>query len=155
MYLINKYISLSDICLTVHHWYKYYRQPTRCNNNGLLIIAVSKTCFGQNKCPKHVLLTGIINKPLLLHLFGCLYYLYFIIFFWDFLNNLNLTLILKTWRIWWAPNNACKWQMGFNSSFKGYMIFSPILLSVDKNIHFNIPFSNNIDNQIDATIRAY
>ena len=22
MYLINKYISLSDICLTVHHWYK-------------------------------------------------------------------------------------------------------------------------------------
>ena len=25
-------------------------------------------------------LTGIINKPLLLHLVGCLYYLYFIIF---------------------------------------------------------------------------
>jgi hypothetical protein len=22
MFLINKYISLSDICLTVHHWYK-------------------------------------------------------------------------------------------------------------------------------------
>jgi hypothetical protein len=36
---------------------------------------------GQNKCPKHVELTGIINKPLLLHLVGCLYYLYFIIFF--------------------------------------------------------------------------
>ena len=35
---------------------------------------------GQNNCPKHVLLTGIINKPLLLHLVGCLYYLYFIIF---------------------------------------------------------------------------
>ena len=32
-------------------------------------------------CPKHVELTGIINKPLLLHLVGCLYYLYFIIFF--------------------------------------------------------------------------
>jgi hypothetical protein len=31
---------------------------------------------GQNNCPKHVELTGIINKPLLLHLFGCLYYLY-------------------------------------------------------------------------------
>ena len=26
--------------------------------------------------PKHVDLTGIINKPLLLHLVGCLYYLY-------------------------------------------------------------------------------
>ena len=31
---------------------------------------------GQNKFPKHVELTGIINKPLLLHLVGCLYYLY-------------------------------------------------------------------------------
>ena len=27
---------------------------------------------GQNNCPKHVELTGIINKPLLLHLVGCL-----------------------------------------------------------------------------------
>ena len=36
---------------------------------------------GQNNCPKHVELTGIINKPLLLHLVVCLYYLYFIIFF--------------------------------------------------------------------------
>jgi hypothetical protein len=30
---------------------------------------------GQNNCPKHVDLTGIINKPLLLHLVCCLYYL--------------------------------------------------------------------------------
>jgi len=30
-----------------------------------------------------------------------------------------LTLILLTWRIWWAPNNASKLQMGFNSMFKG------------------------------------
>ena len=36
---------------------------------------------GQNNCPKPVELTGIINKPLLLHLVGCLYYLYFIIIF--------------------------------------------------------------------------
>jgi hypothetical protein len=26
---------------------------------------------GQNNCPKHVELIGIINKPLLLHLVGC------------------------------------------------------------------------------------
>jgi hypothetical protein len=32
---------------------------------------------GQNNFPKYVELTGIINKPLLLHLVGCLYYLYF------------------------------------------------------------------------------
>ena len=36
---------------------------------------------GQNNCPKHLELTGIINKPLLLHLVSCLYYLNFIIFF--------------------------------------------------------------------------
>ena len=30
---------------------------------------------GQNNFLEHVELTGIINKPLLLHLVGCLYYL--------------------------------------------------------------------------------
>ena len=81
----------------MHHWYKKYKQPTRCNNNGLLIIPFSSTCHrpatswvhyttscntqssapedGQNNCPKHVELTGI-NKPLLLHLVGYLYFLY-------------------------------------------------------------------------------
>jgi hypothetical protein len=29
---------------------------------------------GRNYRPKHVEIIGIINKPLLLHLFGCLYY---------------------------------------------------------------------------------
>jgi hypothetical protein len=36
---------------------------------------------GQNNCPKHVELTGIINKQLFMNLVGRLYYLYFIIFF--------------------------------------------------------------------------
>ena len=31
---------------------------------------------GQNNFPKRVELTGIINKPLLLHLVDCLYYSY-------------------------------------------------------------------------------
>jgi hypothetical protein len=30
-----------------------------------------------------------------------------------------LTLILLTWRILWALNYGSKWQMGFNSAFKG------------------------------------
>jgi len=30
---------------------------------------------------------------------------------------LTLTLSLLTWRIRWAPNNAIRWQMGFNSAF--------------------------------------
>ena len=28
---------------------------------------------------------------------------------------------MLTWRIWWASINASKWQMGFNSAFKGLM----------------------------------
>ena len=35
---------------------------------------------------------------------------------------LKWTLILLTWRIWWAPNNASRWQMGFNSTFKGLIV---------------------------------
>ena len=66
--LINKHISLSDICLPVHY-------ITSCNTQS------SAPEDGQNNCPKYVELTGIINKPLLFHLVGCLYYLYFIIFF--------------------------------------------------------------------------
>jgi hypothetical protein len=30
-----------------------------------------------------------------------------------------LTLTLLTWRIWWAPINASRWQMEFNWAFKG------------------------------------
>jgi hypothetical protein len=30
-----------------------------------------------------------------------------------------LALILLMWRIGWAPNNASRWQIGFNSAFKG------------------------------------
>jgi hypothetical protein len=37
---------------------------------------------------------------------------------WDLIRR--LTLILLKWRIWSAPNNASKWQMGFNSAFNPY-----------------------------------
>ena len=26
-----------------------------------------------------------------------------------------------TWKMWWTPNNASRWQMGFNTAFKGLM----------------------------------
>ena len=48
----------------------WYKAPTSCNTQS------SDPEDGQNNCSKHVALTGIINKPLLLHLVGCLYYLY-------------------------------------------------------------------------------
>ena len=59
-------------------WYRpatsWVHYTTSCNTQ------FSAPGDGQNKCPKHVELTGINNKPLLLHLDGCLNYLYFIIF---------------------------------------------------------------------------
>jgi hypothetical protein len=36
----------------------------------------------------------------------------------DFVVLCALILILLTWRIWWAPNNSSRWQMGFNAEFK-------------------------------------
>jgi len=41
----------------------------------------------------------------------------------------NLTLILLTWRKWWA-NNASKYQMGFNSGLKGLNILYPLDMAV-------------------------
>ena len=43
---------------------------------------------GQNNCPKHVELTGIINKPLLLYLVGCPYYLYQ----WYMVKQMSMTI---------------------------------------------------------------
>jgi len=36
-----------------------------------------------------------------------------------FRSDKHLTLIPLTWRIWWAPNKASRWQVGFNLAFKG------------------------------------
>jgi hypothetical protein len=42
-----------------------------------------------------------------------------------------LTFILPTWRIWWAPNNASRWQMGFNFAFKGLICFLHVAVTVE------------------------
>jgi hypothetical protein len=34
-------------------------------------------------------------------------------------SSCKIPVILLTWRIGWAPNNASRWQMGFNSVFEG------------------------------------
>jgi len=49
-----------------------------------------------------------------------------------------LTLILLTWRIWWAPNNASKRQMGFNSAFKG--------LNTSRRANLCVGTFTNVDN---------
>ena len=38
--------------------------------------------------------------------------------------SFSLTLVLLIWSIWSAPTNASKWQMGFNSAFKGLILVS-------------------------------
>jgi hypothetical protein len=50
-------------------------------------------------------------------------YIYIYIYIYDIssLRVNDLTLILLTWRKW-TPNNASKWQMGFNSTFKGLIV---------------------------------
>jgi len=51
---------------------------------------------------------------------------------------LELTLNPLTWKIWWAPNNASRWQMGFNSAFKGLKYekrkYQPILFTKKHNL---------------------
>jgi hypothetical protein len=42
-----------------------------------------------------------------------------------------LTLTLLTWRIWWAPNNASRLQMGFNSAFKGLILPLDLLINLE------------------------
>jgi hypothetical protein len=54
-------------CRPATSWVHY---TTSCNTQS------SAPEDGQNNCLKHVELTGIINKPFLLHLVGWLYYLY-------------------------------------------------------------------------------
>ena len=56
----------------------------------------------------------------------------------------DLTLILLMWRIGRAPNNASKWQMGFNAAFKGLnglVRFAERrnLVSARVPLHFNWP----------------
>ena len=55
-------------CLAATSWVHY---TTSCNTQS------SAPEDGQNNCTKYVELIGIINKPLLLHLVGFLYYFLF------------------------------------------------------------------------------
>ena len=59
-------LTMLPACRPATSWVHY---TTSCNTQS------SAPEDGQNNCPKHVELIGIINKPLLLHLLGCLHYL--------------------------------------------------------------------------------
>jgi len=57
-------------CGIMHPHASWVHYTTSCNTQS------SPPEDEKNNCPKHVEPNGIINKPLFLHLVGCLYYLY-------------------------------------------------------------------------------
>ena len=71
--------------------------------------------------------SGICTFPVLVYVHFLFWYMYiscsgvctFPVNLWVILSCNSLTLNPLTWKIWWAPNNASKWQMGFDSAFKG------------------------------------
>ena len=69
-----------------------------------------------------------------------------------------LTLNLVTWKIWWAPNNASKWQTGFNtlapelfflilahSVYKMWIIQEPNKLALWNKLHFEEKKTESIE----------
>ena len=92
---------------------------------------------GQRNCPKHVEFYSKNKFEKLVRLVGFIIRINYIVFdmfrTWKctssgrlvhavvrylFHAEIILTPILLTLSIWWGPNNASKWQMGFNSAFE-------------------------------------
>ena len=96
--LWNKRHSVVAVLWPATSWVHY---TTSCNTQS------SAPEDGQNNCPKHVELTGIINKPLLLHLVGCLYYLYQWCTVKQISDNEIYLLIKCIKSVIWRERNAC------------------------------------------------
>jgi len=123
---------LAQIGFVVHLWIFFLlfigtpsSWQTSYNVTYLLMLLVYNNCiwvhyisFYIKLVKPHKIVTPfrILNRILLLDIFSNA--------FAD--GRLRLTLILLTWRMWRAPNNAGKWQMGFNSAFKGLITYSCI-----------------------------
>jgi hypothetical protein len=63
-----------------------------------------------------------------------------------------LTLILLTWRIWWVPNNASKWQKELNSAFKGLTLGCSTPAVTVFSIHYSKPTTKNVCANIQNTV---
>ena len=76
-------------------------------------------------CLSHIFAHYLINDTIFgenaFELKICFDFLYFFVWKVSYYGISSLTIILLTWRKWWAPNNASRWQMGFNSAFEGLM----------------------------------
>jgi len=61
----------------------------------------------------------------------------------NYSKSCNVTLILLTWRIGWAPNNASKWQLGFSSMFEGLNHSPPTSAGIN-------PYPANVENMVNS-----
>ena len=61
---------------------------------------------------------------------------------------LCLTLTLLKRRIWWVPNNASRWQMGFNLAFKGLILVFSISVPPNRLSTQNLCNVNQDDSQL-------
>jgi hypothetical protein len=64
----------------------------------------------------------------------------------SFSLHVVLTLILLTWRIWWAPTTASRWQIEFNLAFKGLKTETSLYVYVDWNDTDSNQYMDHIQN---------
>ena len=129
--------------------------PVRPNINGWKVSAIGKWLSYYKVTPKHLACDPLIILPhihfLTVRIFffmyqdneGCditIYVIIIIIIIVCACISICLTLALLTWRIWWANTNASKWQMGFNSTFKGLIPIHLIYYCVDNPFESHTPF---------------
>jgi hypothetical protein len=79
------------------------KKPQFCNTSSLLLIHIFYS---------HLETTGTLS---FVQITEEVWFIWFVC---------TLTLNPLTWKIWWSPNNASRWQMGFNSAFKGLILSS-------------------------------
>ena len=84
----------------------------------LLCVQCKTPDDGKRNCLKHVEFYSRNEFEKLIHLVGFFIGTHQKPYSVSWILN-TLTIYLLTWRIWWALNNASKWQMRFNSAFKG------------------------------------
>jgi hypothetical protein len=66
----------------------------------------------------------------------------------------NLTLNPVTWKIWRAPHNDSRWQMGFNSAFKGLKKMRPEraeLFHADGRSYIHVASVHNFTNALERS----
>jgi len=104
LHVSSTYAHYPEVKIVLHSlWYHHtYRWPSRARDGHEIKLIVKQILFIKlvKYWDKYIEMHGQQNVKIVT-------------------RKVVLTLTLLTWRIWWAPNNASRWQMRFNSAFKG------------------------------------